>query len=184
MDLNLTVIYGGDGMTLSWLFQPYSYNDGHHKTESLVFVEVEWDGKRLSFRGVEGPRSNGHCWGGAGQIDLLDAEPVSYSSGWDADKVKLLAGLWERWHLNDMRAGTPRQEAYLRDPQVRRDIRNDSRYDPSPFRATLRALEAAGLQPDDGYSYGSKCMTEAVPDEVIGTLNSFPVFTGRYPWAK
>ena len=70
-------------------------------------------GGRLSITGVEGPKCNGDAKGSCGQcLDALrncnpwltpphGKEPI-------VDPVKL-AAVWERWHLNDMRAGTPLQ---------------------------------------------------------------------------
>lgn len=63
-----------------------------------IFVTVDWDGKRLSFTGVEGPKANGDATGSCGQLDVSKHSPR-------------LATLWERWHLNDMRAGCEHQRA-------------------------------------------------------------------------
>ncbi|MFA4971502.1 MAG: hypothetical protein WC683_02735 [bacterium] len=69
-----------------------------------VFVTIKWDGKRLSLTGVEGPLSNGDAKGGCGQIDL-----VNVTQPFPGIDVAKLAEVWNRWHLNDMRAGCEHQ---------------------------------------------------------------------------
>lgn len=76
-----------------------------------LFIKVEWDGKRLSITGVEGPKYNGDCIGSCGQcIDSLSGIVV-FAPDWTADKAKTLAEVWERWHLNDMRPACEHQRA-------------------------------------------------------------------------
>lgn len=75
-----------------------------------VFVRVEYDGAKLSLVGVEGPKANGDARGSCGQIqDHLDV--TVYADGWDAEKVAKLREVWNKWHLNDMRAGCEHQRA-------------------------------------------------------------------------
>lgn len=78
-------------------------------------------------------------------------------------KVRRMVEIWERWHLNDMRAGTPRQEEYLRTLTPR----------PRGYEATCQALTDAGLLVDDGYRYGSRWLTEALPAEVIAEVETW-----------
>jgi hypothetical protein len=71
-----------------------------------VIVFVEWDGQRLSISGVEGPRRNGDALGGCGQIEM--------GREWHHDRAPFydqLSEVWDRWHLNDMRAGCEHQRA-------------------------------------------------------------------------
>jgi len=74
-----------------------------------LFVEIEYRDGRLSIVGVEGPKSNGDCKGGCGQVGIsIDIQPNA-EEGWDAGKVGKLRMVWDRWHLNDMRAGCKHQ---------------------------------------------------------------------------
>lgn len=82
-----------------------TYNGG----SMSVYVTVKWDGKRLSITGVEGPRPSGDCTGSAGQITLEPEAFTEFAKGWDGAKVAELAKVWDRWHLNDMRAGCEHQ---------------------------------------------------------------------------
>ena len=70
-----------------------------------VYVEIEWDGKRLSICGVEGPTANGNARGDPADI------VVHRHGRLDAIDVIKLRDVWARWHLNDMRAGCEHQRA-------------------------------------------------------------------------
>jgi hypothetical protein len=79
-----------------------------------VFVEIEWTGDRLSITGVEGPKANGDCYGGSGQIggngcgcSLVDRVETPR----DAEQLVKLDEIWSRWHLNDMNPCCEHQRA-------------------------------------------------------------------------
>lgn len=75
-----------------------------------VFCKIQITDGKLSISGVEGPRADGNCRGSCGQI--LDHLTVSkFAPGWDAEKLEHFRALWDRWHLNDMRAGCEHQRA-------------------------------------------------------------------------
>ena len=150
---------------------PTTYGSG------FVFVFVDWDGKRLSLTGVEAPYANGNCSGSFGQITL---DPSLPQKAWTTEKVERLAAIWDRWHLNDMRAGSEAQEAWLREHRAEYEAQTLDHY------VWAKAeLAKAGLQPDNGYSYGSSWMTEEVPLEVLAELHSMPAasLTPPGPWA-
>jgi len=75
--------------------------------------------------------------------------------------------IWDRWHLNDMKAGTAKQEDYLRSLTFPGG---------DHYTWTLQVLEDAGLNPDpeDGYRYGSAWPKEEVPESVIAFLEQLP----------
>lgn len=73
-----------------------------------VFATIRWDGKKLSITGVEGPKSNGDAMGSCGQIDSLEAQKHHEQR---APFYTKLMEVWERWHLNDMRAACEHQRA-------------------------------------------------------------------------
>jgi hypothetical protein len=78
--------------------------------------------------------------------------------------VQRIVALWERWHLNDMRAGTRAQEEYLR--QYRPAYLPPYSY----YDAACVNLTAAKLHPDRDYRYGSQWLYEDVPQEVLDEL--------------
>lgn len=108
-----------------------------------VYVNAKWDGVRLSLTGeVVAPRKR-----------------YGYRAGQITDTVRhvnpRLAELWDRWHLNDMRAGCEHQERWFREsPSLRPAADNDYRGLSTP------CLEC-------GYKYGSAWNTEQVPEEVL-----------------
>lgn len=153
-------------------------------TASRVFVTVVWDGEELHFTGVEGPKRNGDAHGSCGQIDMNwweNHERWTYGSpDMPRERVERLMELWDRWHLNHMKAGSPAQEAWLRANPV------TAIYPESHFDKAREALAAAGLQPDPNYygrdslpySYGSAWLHEEVPHDVLVELLTYPTHDG------
>lgn len=69
-----------------------------------VGVTVRWDGKRLAITGTVYPEE------AFGQIqDLLPS--VKPNRGVTRTEIDRLKEVWDRWHLNDMRAGCEHQRA-------------------------------------------------------------------------
>lgn len=75
-----------------------------------IFCTVELqEGGRLSISGVEGPLGSGNALGSCGQIDSHLREPGGLDTfkpaeGWTLESFRRFLDLWDRWHLNDMRA--------------------------------------------------------------------------------
>lgn len=149
---------------------------GSTKNVGSVFCSIKYVGGRLSIVGVEGPMRNGNARGGFGQIDVTQNDYIQYAPGWDAELVSKFAQVWERWHLNDMRAGTPAQMQFLRENPV------DAKYPESYYDVASAALKAAGLNPDNGYEFGSAWLKEEVPAEVLEFLASLPDSDDTPPW--
>lgn len=98
-------------------------------------------------------------------LELLPNDPT----------IKEMHEVWKRWHLNDMRAGSPAQEAWLR-------------ANPFPghphehYTWACEELKKAGLQPDpnfqrDGkpYSYGSAWLLETLPPDIIEKIKGWRI---------
>ncbi|AXQ69599.1 hypothetical protein HOU03_gp169 [Caulobacter phage CcrSC] len=157
-----------------------------------VFVDVEWTGVRLSLSGVIGPKANGNAWDGAGQIvgslkrkDFLEFAPSwHYGSALDG-----LVQAWTRWHLNDLRAGTLRQEDHLRGYEAKRNIEQAKAAGAHSLDATRAELARVHMEPDTWerhngrpYSYGSAWLREEVPTYVLDFLRNLPAPTKISPW--
>ena len=145
-----------------------------------VYVTVKWNGEKLSLTGVEGPRSNGNCIGSCGQCREAPMAVTKFADGWGATSALTLVGIWNRWHLNDMQAGSPAQEAFLRD-NPESVVQQLEAHKGDHYLATKAALELAGIQPDHGhivdgapYHYGSRWLFEPVPANVIEWLAALP----------
>lgn len=136
-------------------------------SDGNVYAKIKYDGARLSITGVEGPFANGNCKGSCGQIVMHEWSIDEYAPGWSAEMVAQFRADWDRWHLNDMKAGNPQQEEWLRANPV------TYVYPDSHYAAATRALDAAGLNPQ-GDRYGHKWHFEAVPDEVLERLAALP----------
>ena len=69
--------------------------------------------------------------------------------------------VWEKYHLNDMRAGTPKQEKAVKEYCKKRSYNyNDVR----------KYLESKNLLVDDGYKYGSAWLFEDIPESVLDKI--------------
>jgi hypothetical protein len=153
-----------------------------------TFIDISYTNGKLSLTGVEGPKSNGDCVGSAGQIIMSKWAPSEYTPGYDAQVIVKLREVWDAWHLNDLKAGSPAQEAHLKAHPV------TATYPESHYEKVRDSLAAAGLHPDPGYllngkpyAYGSAWLAVPVPQDVVDWLFSLPT-TGAetYParWAR
>lgn len=77
-----------------------------------LYAQISYRDGKLSISGVEGPRPNGDAFGSCGQIIMEEWNITSYAPGWDAEKVARFREVWERWHLNDMRASCEHQRGW------------------------------------------------------------------------
>lgn len=122
-------------------------------------IDVTLENGRLSISGVvyEGKK-------------LLKSERNLISAGQCLEEARpiipeRLAEVWDRWHLNDMRPGTQRQQEALN--QVKDTFNRLTWYDEAC--AYLASLD---LLVDNGYKYGSAWLTEELPQEVVEYIES------------
>lgn len=94
---------------------------------------------------------------GGGQIIGELARITKPAPGWTLEEVRELAKLWDRWHLNTMRAGC----AHM-DPATL--VREDDGYGGTRISTKENAC------PETGYRYGHAWLTEPVPADVVGRL--------------
>lgn len=155
---------------------------GTREDVGSIFAHIKFSDGKLSITGVEGPKANGDCRGGCGQIVMSGLSVDAYAPGWHAQKVAKLAEIWDRWHLNDMRAGTPAQEREIErrtaaakaeygvdGPALAYKLGFDSHYS-----MACAWLNEAGLYDDNGYKYGHAWLREEVPADVVAWLDSLP----------
>lgn len=89
---------------------------------ALIYAKVQYDGKRISFTGVVGPLRNGDARGSAGQIIMsyreydkrgyLSLADIVPAKDWNPGLIREFFDAWNRWHLNDMRAGCEHQREW------------------------------------------------------------------------
>lgn len=148
-----------------------------------VFAEVRYDEDgELHVVGVEGPYHSGNCYGSCGQIVMsyrtaAERARLRPAPGWDAEKIAKFFDLWDRWHLNHMTAGSPRQEEYKQAHPEKFEVE----YPTSHYANACKVLADAGLNPDteylhDGepYSYGHAWLKTDVPDDVVEFFAGLP----------
>ena len=145
-------------------FGKHDYTDNGIK-DNLVEVEVRLgvvdEGPRLSICGTIWNRLKTDCISAGQNLDTI-RELVGFSL-----LMKRVHYIWQRYHLNDMKAGTPCQEAYL---AGYKDASGET-YD---FITQKDLLETAGLEPAiNGYRYGSSWLYSPIPDDVIAEIKSW-----------
>ena len=153
------------------IIMPYKKNNGRNESYYPVHIKIEYESGKLSISGVEGALSSGDCRGSAGQINMSGIpSDIKLCKDWTTQDVKKLFEIWERWHLNNLKAGTPEQEDFIR------TWGKDNKYD---YTAACEALKAAGLyevidENGQPYKYGHSWKKEEVPAEVIDWLFARP----------
>ena len=159
------------------IFNPCKISRG--RVNRNVYVTVSYEDGRLSLSGVAGPRVGGGCVM-AGQIQEALSEGIP-NKGWDIDSVNCLQYIWKRWHLNDMRAGSPKQEEYLRELERRGESLD--------YAKACEALKDAGIYEDEDcihegrpYRYGSGWLKEEIPAWVLDWLKKRPETKKKPAW--
>lgn len=90
----------------------------------------------------------------------------------DMPLVVRMTEVWARWHLNDMRAGTPKQEAAITEHYGRPRVGYE-------FGQACQHLRRLGLYEDDGYKYGSAWLYEPLPQEIVDEVCAWPLKVTR-----
>lgn len=127
--------------------------------EKSANIDISLENGRLSITGVVYTGK----W-------LLKSERNLISCGQCLDECRdiipaQLAEIWERWHLNDMKAGTYNQEKALDAVKC-----TFSRLD--WYTEACNYLTSINLYEDNGYRYGSAWLTEELPTEVINYVSA------------
>ena len=125
------------------------------KLNYKVFLRAEVNTEKgtFSISGVHGPLANGNCMGGCGQITSTVEKVVKYAPNWNKESVDKLLHMWDKWHLNDMKAGCIHQ----------REL-GWSSYDEHPSEPC----------PVCGYKYGSSWLKEDLTPEFHDWFNALP----------
>ena len=69
--------------------------------------------------------------------------------------------IWKEYHLNDMHAGTPKQEQF-----VKKYMENN----PYDFETICEEMKKAGIYEDNGYRYGSAWLYEEIPSYILDEI--------------
>lgn len=129
----------------SFEFGPYRDDEGNRTMVWVTLTERDEGHRRVSFQG-EVKEFGLHL-------------PVAIDQSQGSAPVALKA-LWERWHLNDMKAGCSHQEErYRADPSARPTYRNEY------VGSTGDTL--SGPCSECGYRYGTRWLYEPLPSDII-----------------
>lgn len=126
-----------------------SFIDGNNiKTKVFAELRINKDGKKvLSFVGEQERHSYG-------QITFKPAN----------DKQEKLLALWKTWHLNDMHAGTEKQEVVL--------TKAGSTQFVSEYQECCNYLQSVDLLNDGGYVFGSGWTMRELPIDIWEQIES------------
>lgn len=135
----------------------------------LATLEINWDGVRFSASAnVWNPRQTDIYMGGQCLEEVCALFP-------NDTRAQAVLVLWRHWHLNDMRAGSPAQEAWLEANPIK------PVYPQSYYELACEALAAAGLNPDPtylhegkphAYAYGSAWLKREIPADVVAEIEA------------
>ena len=154
-----------------------------------TFFEINLsDDGRLFIAGVVGPDRSGGCRGSCGQIQG-HLGPIRFDEGWNDDILAEFRQVWDRWHLNDMQAGTPEQTDALKPFYAERTYPENTYSHACEYLKGLGLYEVPDTRPGrEGqmYRYGTAWLTVAVPQHVIDWLMALPTSTVPLPgiWGR
>lgn len=140
-----------------------------------VFCRIKYEHERLSICGVVGPLPSGDALGSCGQIKVGELEFTKFAEGWNQQKVEMLQTIWDKYHLNNLIAGSPAQELYLDNNPISDHMNH--------YDIAVERLTAAGLNPDPNYQnpmtgeqyrYGSAWLRKEVPEWALQWLSELP----------
>lgn len=135
--------------------------DTGYAMRANVTVDIEWTGERLSMSGTaERPRARDIDEGGQMQDTITEIPATDLLVS--ASARDQLVDIWNRWHLNDMRAGCEHQRAAGWTP---------ARYG-TPEYGTDDPIGKPC--PMCGYRYGSAWLHEDVPADILQILRTWP----------
>lgn len=81
----------------------------------------------------------------------------------DNEVYMKLYKLWKEYHLNDLHAGTMKQEGYLRAYEKWHGVKLDA----SNYDKACEVLKEAGLFEDEGVKYGHSWVTWEIPGPAV-----------------
>jgi len=172
---------------------------GSTKDSGFIFCHITYKDGRLSITGVEGPKSNGGCYGSCGQIDniiMRQLDRITYLEPWDAEKAFGFTEVWNAYHLNDMTAGCDHQRAMHWDTRRIDDIKPSNAYGNFFEKQSTPSWNLLGwitqkenpsgllLRPCPvcGYRYGSKWLRRDIPADVLTYLEALPESARKPAW--
>ena len=136
------------------------YGNGRKTCAVEIKVELTDDGRFTASGDLRNSSHTDILMGG----QCLDELKDKYESVRNNPKFKQVYQWWKAWHLNDMHAGTEKQESALIEHfgDENRDYTEQCEY-----------LESIGLLEDNGYKYGTAWLKREIPAEIQEQMRTF-----------
>jgi len=175
----------GDQLIYERMFFIGRMKDDFYKHPLKVFVELsiskgkrqDWEDLKekeshiISFSGViitfNGSLKDGRGWFSAGQINGTLKCALEEGRLFKKQAIRQLVELWEKYHLNDLKAGTKRQEEKVK------EYFNKGLLEEYDYGKVAELLKKDGLYEDNGYRYGSAWLTMPVSKEEVENIIKF-----------
>ena len=125
-----------------------------------VYARINYHDGELTISGTEGPLASGNCLGSAGQISAYLVDFENFAPGWDQSKIQTFATVWDKWHLNHLRAACEHQRALGQTWETHPMIECD----------------------ECGYFLGSEWIKEEIPNSVLKYLDKLPYSDKSPAW--
>jgi hypothetical protein len=165
-----------------------------------AFLEWELEDGRFSMSGEIWDRQGSDCVSAGQCVDeIADSFP-------NDKKLQRMREIWERWHLNDMKAGSPAQEHWLKAhaadwehyQETAREAVKAGAEIMQHYQWAASALSGVGLNPDRsyrytgpgaanirdegaGYTYGSAWIKDELPPEIVAEITAWSEAPGAAP---
>lgn len=155
---------------------------GHYKKITFKNVSLAGDSRRMRVDVKLALKENPYVFTCSAAITPYNARD-SIICGQCLDTIKnytslkgdqtfsVIYDLWKKYHLNDLHAGTPNQEAAIREAIANGTLKD---YD---YTQVVSYLKSIGLYRDESYqyngeayAYGTGWLYEAIPDNDIATI--------------
>lgn len=145
----------------------YAWRETIDKKLYPAIVTIDYHDEKLSLSGVVGPRSNGDCYGSAGQIDMSfkEIDPRGHITINDVEgNKKIIARLlnvWRRFHMNDTQAACEHQRQIWK-TEIHKKLRLTSYKWSDKYHAARQAAQD-GTMPEYQYKEWSSivCRVDA-----------------------
>lgn len=144
------------------------------KRRSNVFCKIKIKDGELTISGVEGPLQSGNCRGSCGQCYPIKLDWETLKPGWTIRKLNKFNAVWDRWHLNHMRAYCEHQRELYGKKELK--------YKQWVYETEHPEGILCKPCPICGYRYGTSWMKEELPFEVYEFLVGLPETTVIPAW--
>lgn len=134
------------------------YGNGRKVCLAEIEIELTDDGKFSVCGGVWNSRRTDYIMCGQCLDEL-------YPHLKNNSKFKQVYEWWKKWHLNDLHAGTEKQEQALEDAGMKNWA--------NEYSKCCDYLESIGLLYDNGYEFGTSWLKREIPAEIQEQMRNF-----------